>query len=345
MKFVKHLLFLAVLISSTQVQAQHEYIFTNYYMSPLTLNPAMVGAYEGTYRVGALQRQQWNVVPAIFQTTSIFVDMPLLMIQKRHWIGAGLSLYNDGAGTTGNSKIGQNYVALSAAFHYALDKKYRNVLTLGLSAGGGSDGFTPGLKELTNGDFIAKSGGTSLKPDKVNSTDISAGLMLKSKIDKKSDLSLGISVRHLNTAAIGHAGKSYTSTSSVKAKLPSALSLHFEYNRMLNKRLSISPNILYRRIAGSQDLALQGVLGYQLNPKDKDIILKGGLGFRGIYNHAINVLAGADYKDFKLMIGYDIPLAPVGGKTTGSTLELSLHYTGKVYKNPVVKGIHFCPKY
>ena len=85
MKFVKHLLFSAVLLISTQVQAQHEYIFTNYYMSPMTLNPAMVGAYEGTYRVGALQRQQWNVAPSIFQTTSAFVDMPVIMIQKRHW--------------------------------------------------------------------------------------------------------------------------------------------------------------------------------------------------------------------------------------------------------------------
>ena len=344
MKFVKHLLFLAVLFSSTQVQAQHEYIFTNYYMSPLTLNPAMVGAYEGTYRVGALQRQQWNIAPSTFQTTSAFVDMPLLMIQKRHWIGAGLSLYQDGAGR--NSRIGQNYVSLSAAFHYALDKKYRNVLTLGLSAGGGSDGFTPGLDPQTTADFNRKDGKTSLTADKVNSTDISAGLMLKSKIDKKSDLSLGISLRHLNTANIS-LSKSYITTgqAAIKSKLPSALSFHIEYNRILTKKLSIAPNFLYRRIASSQDISLQGVLGYQLDPKNKDVILKGGLGFRVFGNHAINVLAGADYKNFKVMVGYDIPISPVGGPIAGSTLELALHYTGKVYKSPVVKGIHFCPKY
>ncbi len=190
MKFVKHLLFSAVLLISTQAQAQREYIFTNYYMSPTTLNPAMVGAYEGTYRVGALQRQQWNVIKSIYGTTSAFVDMPVVMIKKRHWIGAGLSIYNDGAGSGGEfSKLGQTYVALSAAFHYAIDKKARNVLTLGLAAGGGSDGFTPGLGPQTTSDINSASspGGsniTTLLKDKASITDISAGLMLKSKIDK-----------------------------------------------------------------------------------------------------------------------------------------------------------------
>jgi type IX secretion system PorP/SprF family membrane protein len=348
MKFVKHLLFLAVLLISTQAQAQREYIFTNYYMSPTTLNPAMVGAYEGTYRVGALQRQQWNIRPSIYQTTSAFVDMPVVMIKKRHWIGAGLSLYNDGAGSGGNySKLGQNYVSLSAAFHYSIDKKYKNVLTFGVAVGGGKDGFTPGIGPQLLSDYNGNSpNSTSLLKDNASIVDISAGIMLKSKIDKKSDLSLGLSLRHLNTAnnALEKAYKAVIAKDSLSS-IPAAFTFHAEYNRILSKKLSIAPNILYRRIAGSQDVSLQAVLGYQIDPKRKDLILKGGLGVRTFDNHAINVLLGADYQNFKLMVGYDIPTAPVGGKTTGSTLELSLHYTGKVYKNPVVKGIHFCPKY
>jgi type IX secretion system PorP/SprF family membrane protein len=344
MKFVKHLLFSAVLFISTQAQAQHEYIFTNYYMSPMTLNPAMVGAYEGTYRVGALQRRQWNIGTSTYQTLSAFADMPVLMIKKRHWIGAGLSYYNDGAGSGDNSKIGQNYFSLSAAFHYAIDKKYKNVLTLGISAGGGTDGFTPGSGPLTGKDYKDGSTTSSLalsKDNKVSSADISAGIMLKSKIDKKSDLSLGIAVRHINTANIS-LGKVYGSTT--KAKLPAAFTFHTEYNRILSKKLSIAPNFLYRKIAGSQDISLQAVLGYQISPKRKDLILKGGLGMRGFGNHAVNVLLGADYQNFKLMLGYDIPTGEVS-RGVNNTLELALHYTGKVYKNPVVKGIHFCPKY
>ena len=349
MKFVKHLLFSAVLFISTQAQAQHEYIFTNYYMSPTTLNPAMVGAYEGTYRVGALQRLQWNIIPSIYTTTSAFVDMPVVMIKKRHWIGAGLSYYRDRAGSGDKfSKLEQRYISLSASFHYAIDKRSRNILTLGLSFGGGNDAFSRGDGPQLSSEFPNPNGGTTstLSNERVKaaSTDISAGLMLKSKIDKKSDISLGVSVRHINTANIS-LGEAYKAATSVKAKLPAALTFHAEYNRILNKKLSIAPNILYRKIAGSQDVAIQTVLGYQINPKRKDLVLKGGLGARVFGNHAINVLAGADFKDFKLMVGYDIPTGSVSGPTTGSTLELALHYTGKVYKNPVVKGIHFCPKY
>ncbi len=338
MKFVKHLLFSIVLLISTQAQAQHEYIFTNYYMSPMTLNPAMVGAYEGTYRVGALQREQWNIAPSIYTTTSAFVDMPVVMIKKRHWIGAGLSLYKDAAGSGDNPQIAQTQVALSAAFHYALDKKYKNVLTIGAALGGGRNGFEQG-----SSDKLLLANGAKLTNSKISFTDINAGIMLKSKIDKKSDLSLGFSVRHINTPNIS-LGKAYYKP-DIKDTLSAALTFHVEYNRALSKRLSISPNLLYRRIGGSQDISIQAVAGYQINPKRKDLILKGGLGIRGFGNHAINVLAGADFKNFKLMVGYDIPTGSVFGSNTGSTLEIALHYTGKVYKNPVVKGVHFCPKY
>ena len=351
MKFVKHLLFLAVLFSSTQVQAQYEHIFTNYFMSPMTLNPAMTGAYEGTYRVGGLRRQQWNAGPSssLFGTTSVFVDMPVIMIQKRHWIGAGLSFYNDVArGFTNEERknvattLTQTSPALSVAFHYALDKKYRNVLSFAVK--GGRCAYKLALadiplatSELSKAIPIVDK---SWRPAETTRPflDLSLGLMLKSKIDKKSDLTVGVALGHINTPKFGFY------TKGTAATLPTAFTGHVEYNRMINKKLTFSPNFLFRTIAGSRDISLQGVFGYQLDQKRKDLILKGGLGFRGFNNHAVNILLGADYQNFKFMLGYDIPTGVIA-LAENNTIELALHYTGKVYKNPVVKGIHFCPKY
>ena len=351
MKFVKHLLFSAVLLISTQVQAQHEYIFTNYYMSPMTLNPAMTGAYEGTYRVGGLRRQQWNASPSssIFGTTSVFVDMPVVMIQKRHWIGAGLSFYNDVAKNFANqdktitaTTLKQTSPALSVAFHYALDKKYKNVLSFALK--GGQCTYKVGLADIplatSELNKAIPTVDKSWRPQETTRPflDLSLGLMLKSKIDKKSDLTVGVSLGHINTPKYGFY------TKGTAAELPTAFTGHLEYNRMLTKKLTFSPNFLFRTIAGSKEVALQGIVGYQLDPKRKDLILKGGLGFRGFGNNAVNVLLGADYQNFKFMVGYDIPTGLIA-TVENSTIELAIHYTGKVYKSPVVKGIHFCPKY
>jgi type IX secretion system PorP/SprF family membrane protein len=343
MKFVKHLLFLLVLLCSTKSYAQYEYIFTNYFMAPTQLNPAMTGAYEGTYRVGGLRRNQWPVASPTYGTTSLFVDAPLLMVGKRHWIGAGFSFFNDVAkvdipGQTLNLK--QSVPALSVAFHYAIDKKYKNVLTIGIK--GGSSNYSASLPDiqLTYSEISKGAVNKDWRPNELSTTfmDLSAGVMLKSKIDKKSDIVTGFSLGHLNTP-------DYSLRGSTTADLPLALTAHFEYNRQLNKKLSISPNFLYRQIAGSRDISLQGVAGYKLDPvKRNDLTLKGGVGFRTLgQNHLVDILLGADFKNYKFMMAYDIPNARIGG--VGGTLELALHYTGRIYKPVATKDNHFCPKY
>jgi type IX secretion system PorP/SprF family membrane protein len=346
MRFFKHLLLIVGLFASVQANAQKDIIFSQYQMSPLTLNPALAGAYEGTYRVGAMRRNQWDVIDPTFGTTLAFVDAPLIMVGKRNWIGAGVMYYKDKAGdkqfageSTKGGGITQSQTSLSAAFHYALDKKYKNIFTFGLKIGGS------GITYDNNGEtFTQLSGGAKLTDvKKKNFVDFGAGVMLKSKIDKKSTFSAGLSIDHINKPNI-----SLISTTS-RVPLNALTTVHLDYSRDLNKKLSLMPSLLYRQVSGSKDLTLQALFGYKLDPtKRPDLILKGGVGYRtGVgsnnYNN-LEILLGADYKTFRFSFAYDLPRADLK-IPVNSSMELGLHYTGKIYKKPVTKGAHFCPKY
>ncbi|MBK9681630.1 MAG: type IX secretion system membrane protein PorP/SprF [Saprospiraceae bacterium] len=51
--------------------------FTMFDLSPLTLNPGLIGDFNGTFRVTGNYRIQWPTI-AKYQTPSIGIDAPLL---------------------------------------------------------------------------------------------------------------------------------------------------------------------------------------------------------------------------------------------------------------------------
>ena len=61
--------------AATQAQDIH---FSQFYASPLTLNPALSGFHDGTFRVAGIYRNQWRSVTTPFQTYGASFDMRLL---------------------------------------------------------------------------------------------------------------------------------------------------------------------------------------------------------------------------------------------------------------------------
>ncbi|MBK9013440.1 MAG: type IX secretion system membrane protein PorP/SprF [Saprospiraceae bacterium] len=103
---------------------------TLFYMNPLHMNPAFSGSFEGTFRIGGIYRDQARTAigKSAYSTPTIFADAPILMIGKRHWIGRWACWFQDKAG---DGKLTTSAGQLSGAIHLALDKKSKNVLTLG----------------------------------------------------------------------------------------------------------------------------------------------------------------------------------------------------------------------
>ncbi|HTO14217.1 MAG TPA: PorP/SprF family type IX secretion system membrane protein [Edaphocola sp.] len=109
--------------------------FTQFNATPMTINPAFTGAFQGDYRVSAIYRDQWREAlgVAAFKTIAVSFDMPVIRdISIDDYLAIGAQLYNDRAGD-GNLN---NFSALaSVAYHKFFGESGTAALTVGLQAG------------------------------------------------------------------------------------------------------------------------------------------------------------------------------------------------------------------
>ena len=107
-----------------------EVFFSQYYSSPLYLNPSLTGSTDYNYRAGINHRNQWNSVNFPFKTYSAYIDgkiyVPTVLTQS--WLGIGLMALCDKTGTAG---LRSNQVMASFAYNHQISPR----LFIGLGGG------------------------------------------------------------------------------------------------------------------------------------------------------------------------------------------------------------------
>ncbi|MEM9823243.1 MAG: PorP/SprF family type IX secretion system membrane protein [Bacteroidota bacterium] len=361
------LVLLIGLFSGLQAQDIH---WSLYQMSPLTLNPALTGAYEGTARIGGIYRDQARSITSnAFSTPSIYGDAPLLNVGKTDWVGVGGLLFSDQAG---EGQL-QNTAALaSIAYHKSLDKKRNTVLSFGLQGGivqrridlngtsteNPDGGFTN--TGLWFGDEVEQSlrnnqprMQTSMSRqngfvDNVSYFDLNAGVLLTTKLNKQTDINIGASLYHILKPKYGFfKGNENPSgiqdPDSLTVRLPMRFQLHGQFNFAMNKKWTLSPGFLYNRISSASELQVQALLGYTINPQ-KETTLRFGPGYR--LGDAFEVLLGVDMKNLRVMASYDVTLSSLSDLNSSvGGFEIAAYYIIKIFKEPVVKPVIFCPRF
>ena len=63
------------LLGSANAQDPH---FSQFFASPLTLNPALTGKFDGTLRVAGNYRNQWPAFNNVYTTSTLNVDFSIL---------------------------------------------------------------------------------------------------------------------------------------------------------------------------------------------------------------------------------------------------------------------------
>jgi type IX secretion system PorP/SprF family membrane protein len=349
MKIFTPLLFIAALLLSAPVIAQDVIQhFSQYYMSPVTLNPAQAGGFEGTFRIGGIYRDQWNYIAGIkgYKTPSLFIDAPVIKgFRKQDWVGVGVSLYQDKAGTGGlTSGMG----SFSGAYHLGLDKKLNTVLSIGVSTGFGQ-------RRLTNQEALIfedeiNSGAANgidagaLNQQKVQYSDYSGGLGLTAKLNKMTRINFGVTMAHITQprSTLFASGGSGTGTGT-GPKTSQRITAHGQFDMQLNDKWSITPAFLFQTMGGANEIAIQVVPGYRINP-EKDLVLRAGVGYR--LRDAVKILLGMDINQWKVGLAYDVNVSDLTAATNGhGGFELSAYYIAKIYKKPVVPPVILCPRY
>lgn len=115
-------------------QDQH---FTQYFASPLTLNPALTGLYQGRYRMSFIYRDQWrNTLDNPYSTFAAAADFRYFVNPKKRAykdaFGVGVLFYTD---RVTEVNFSTNQIMLSGAYHKSLSKNNEQTLSLGFQFG------------------------------------------------------------------------------------------------------------------------------------------------------------------------------------------------------------------
>ena len=299
MRIPKTIILFFILCFSINLVAQDRH-FTLFNFAPLVINPAYAGSYEGTVRVGGLIREQSfaaNAIPTInrvYSTQNIFVDAPLLNVGKRKdWVGVGVNIYNDKAGTFG---LGYQTFHGMVAYHLALDKRRNSVLTLGVQGGtinrsigrirgnpnpyedavypdqdGQLDGQSP-FNNAASGGGGPGSGGNNNNGPTANFFDLGAGVLLKSKLNKATKIEVGFSLQHITRnfqfPEMGTTPRSNYAFRELGGndmfRIPTVFILHGTYDVELTDIWSLSPSFLFQQSGNQNEAVIQFWSGYKL---------------------------------------------------------------------------------
>ncbi len=342
MKILRPLFFSLFLVLSLGGLKAQDIHFTMYNMSPLTLNPALAGAYYGTARVGGIYRDQWaSFLPNQYTTPAFFIDAPIVRgFRKNDWVGIGIVTINDKAGT---SRLRTQGSLLTAAYHASLDKAGKNVLTLGVQAGSMtrrldqqrlifSDEFDPLTLDRNN-----PSQDSDLA-EKKSYLDINAGLLLRAAVDEKNNVEVGLTVGHipqseynLITAGAGQDDN----------KRPMTIRAHGRWKRQVNDQWSVTPSFIGQTTKGTWEIGVQALAGYQIN---EDIELLAGPGYR--LGDAFEIMVGAQINDLRVGLAYDFNISSLSkASNTLGGFELGAYYIIKLYQKPNVTQAVICPEF
>jgi type IX secretion system PorP/SprF family membrane protein len=324
-----------ILLFSTFAHAQDPH-FSQFFASPLTLNPASTGKFDGSLRLAANYRNQWPSIPNAYRTASASVDFPLL---KKGLSGDILGLGFSGVTDQSvNGAISLTYGSASLAYHKALDEDGYN--TIGLGFQGTYSTIFIDQSKLTFEDQILNFTPTSqeasttfLNGSARNYFDMNVGALFSGSSDGSNNYYGGISVYHVNTPSLGFEDK--------KWKLKPRTSVNIGGTYPLGDEYSINASALYQIQNEATEFLIGGALCDNVNNSvDNPTNLYIGSWYR--LNDAIIPYVGLEFSGVRIGLTYDVNVSSLkaGTQARGGS-ELSLIYIKKTDDDVSIP----CPKF
>ncbi len=235
---------LALSIAPQESKAQDIH-FSQFYMTPTLLNPAMTGLMNCNHRVSANYRNQWASVlrDKAFQTYSVAYDARI-PVGRYDFFGVGGTLWGDRAGSL-NLRSTQIHLTGSYSKRMGGYRNRASYLVVGADIGlaqRGLDLAAARFGSQNDGGVFNQniaSGENSLLNGRDNYMypDVSAGLMWFSVLDDNFNWYLGAAYSHINRA-----NQSFTTTEFVP--LPSKFTFHFGGEFPMSDRVSLMPGVV-----------------------------------------------------------------------------------------------------
>lgn len=326
------LLLLPALLGINKANAQVDPHFTQYYVYPAWLNPALTGAFDGQYRVSGIYRTQWGNISSPYSTPGFSFEYTT--DKNINW---GVSVLNQKAGDGGYNYTTAYGNISYTGLRFGQDETKR--VTFGFQAGMIQRRFD--RNKLSFGDQWNPITGYNpnnqtadiLTHNRATDLDASFGVMyFDAQPGKKSNLFAGASLSHLTEFDDDFSG---TGTQS----FPMRLTLHGGVRFTLSNVFSITPNFLYLKQGSAQETMLGAYGQYKVN-NTTDLMI--GANYRR--EDAISPFVGFTHKNMMMGFSYDINTSALGRIANGAnSFEISLTYIGKKKtKTPEIEFV--CPR-
>lgn len=333
----------------TAVKAQDVH-FTQYFSSPLTLNPALTGLTQCDVRVAANYRAQWySVSNNPYITGSASFDMATMKgkLNNGDAVGVGLLVLYDksGLGALTNTTAG-----LSVAYHKALGMEKRHTVSLGVQ--GALVQKNIDFNKLTfESMYDPATGGTPyVSGEPIGNTDLTypdfnVGLMYSGRVSDHATAYAGFSVFHLTQPV-----ESFLQQGGGEKKINSRYAAYLGGSFDLNENMVLYASGLYQEQAKASEVVIGAAAGFVLNPgydpeySQSTILYLGGW-YR--YGDAVAPYIGFEFSKITLGISYDVNVSSFTPATNGNgAYEFSLIFNGCINKREKGPVYNFaCPKF
>lgn len=344
---------LALLFGTLTVSAQDIH-FSQFYSSPLTLNPAMTGNFNGFYRITGIYRNQYpglsNNKP-VFSTPSVSVDLSLLRDKiKNGALGVGLVFVND---QQNGKTFNQNQILASLAYNMSFGKNGIFQLGLGLQGGIAMTKMDFSKFEFNDGFNSDLTYNSSYNGENFNSGNkmkgvFNAGLFAKSEFYKGMRVYAGYAFNNATNYK-----QDFLANSNQTYRLPFRHTIHGGFEFDYKDKAVFIPGVLFMTQAKAAQVNFGLTAGVHVVKGDaaKRATLYLGLWNRlNTGNYTLIPKIGFEYKGFRAGFAYDVHLRNQYGdhKNIGGPLpqgfEVTLSYIGNIF-TPKEDNYLFNPRY
>ena len=339
---MRRVLFLLLLGMTTGLVAQaQDPHFSQFFASPLTLNPAFTGKFDGTWRLAANHRDQWPSIPKAYVTTSASIDFPIMKgkIPEGDVFGVGISGLSD---ASANSTLKLNYGSVSLSYHKSLDENSYN--TIGAGFQGTYSSMALDITKLTFEDELQQNGfaqGTSgeylgvnpLTGNNRNYFDVNAGVLYSGSSNGENNYYLGVSMYHINKPKVSFKDKNWY--------LSTRTTIHGGGSFPISESMGVNISVIHQMQNKSSETVLGGALSLNANG-DLQNPTNVYLGSWIRINDAAIPYVGLEIGGLRIGASYDVNISNLKTATSSrGGSEFSLIY---IKRPQETRGIP-CPKF
>jgi len=296
--------------------------FSQFIVSPMSINPALTGSSDADWRTASNIRRQWIGSISPYSTQTISIDGKLKTLEGQSYFGLGGMVLAEKA-MDGLYK--SNFVNLNASYHQALDDNGNGI---SVALGVVNNSTRVDLGGLTFDQQLSSSGFNQTLPaaemnlgNSTSFTSATAGLLYTYDAEF-SFLNLGISgYRFIKTKR--------SLMNDPTKKISPRYSAHADFGTAINETISANFSALHLIQDGISVTSLGAIMGIQHGASgfEEKKVKMFNLGLYYRVNDAITPYVGYVFNGFQFGLSYDVSASSSkSGSVNYKSVELSFMY-------------------